>query len=329
MEGTTLGRPEPFPTEGDLEERFVDPFRATSGRVFVTWSAQNIDRTVTFYRACKRSGRLVLDLYTVDVLERLSALRDSLPRLGWAGIAVVITASMARMYRSTRRVNHPEFVDRCAASGHALGAAALRSVRDSAVMRPSLFRDFSAKGTVPTRDDAWVFSMWSGYRDRPEYEFVRAAFAAAGARSEHIHTSGHASPGDLVAFAGRVAPRHVREPLQVLVPHEAVDRTRCFDSGTARPTRSSEMSPPYYGRKRCLLDGLRALGLTAATSSRREPSGTPRSTTSALTPAPVASCVAYTDRRERRRPTRPSPKLAQGGDPVAITGFASTSSQGF
>ena len=211
MEGTTLGRAEAFPTEDELEERFVDLFRATPGRVFVTWSAQNIDRTVTIYRSCKRSGRrLVLDLYTVDVLERLSALRDSLPRLGWAGISVVITASMARMYRSTRRVNHPEFVDRCAASGHALGAAALRSARDSVVMlRPSLFRDFSAKGMLPTRDDTWVFSMWSGYRDRPEYGPVRAAFSAAGARIEHIHTSGHASRDDLVAFAGRVAPRHL------------------------------------------------------------------------------------------------------------------------
>lgn len=34
----------------------------------MTWSAQNIDRTVTSYRACKRADRtLVLDLYTIDV----------------------------------------------------------------------------------------------------------------------------------------------------------------------------------------------------------------------------------------------------------------------
>src|SRR5690606_23963055 len=45
IEGTTLGRAEPFPTESELEERFVELFEGTSGRVFVTWSAQNIDRT--------------------------------------------------------------------------------------------------------------------------------------------------------------------------------------------------------------------------------------------------------------------------------------------
>lgn len=209
MEGTTLGRTEGFPTEADLEERFVDLFQATPGRVFVTWSAQNIDRTVTIYRACKRAGRrLLLDLYTVDVLERLSALHDSLPRLGWAGISVVVTASLARMYRSPRRMNDPAFVERCASSGHALGAARLRDARDAVVMtRPSLFRDFTSKGVVPHRDDAWVFSMWSGYRAGLEYESVGAAFTAAGAKLEHVHTSGHASRDDLVRFARSVAPR--------------------------------------------------------------------------------------------------------------------------
>ena len=47
LEGTTLGRTEAFPTEADLEEQFVSLFRETRGRVYVSWSAQNIDRTVT------------------------------------------------------------------------------------------------------------------------------------------------------------------------------------------------------------------------------------------------------------------------------------------
>ena len=98
LEGTTLGRAEAFPTESELEEEFVSLFRRTPGRVFVTWSAQNIDRTVTIYRACKRADRtLVLDLYTIDVLERLSALRDSLPRLGWPNVRAVVTSSMKRL----------------------------------------------------------------------------------------------------------------------------------------------------------------------------------------------------------------------------------------
>jgi ribonuclease J len=99
LEGTTLGRAEAFPSESALEDEFVSLFQRTPGRVFITWSAQNVDRTVTIYRACKKAGRtLVLDLYTIDVMERLSALRDTLPRLGWPQVRAVITSSMRWMW---------------------------------------------------------------------------------------------------------------------------------------------------------------------------------------------------------------------------------------
>lgn len=58
-----------------MEAEFVDLFKSTKGRVFVAWSAQNIDRTVTLYRACLRSSRtLVVDLYTAEVMEALADL---------------------------------------------------------------------------------------------------------------------------------------------------------------------------------------------------------------------------------------------------------------
>ncbi len=135
LEGTTLGRTESFPTEADLEEQFVALFRDTPGRVYVTWSAQNIDRTVTIYRACKRAGRtLILDLYTVDVLGRLSALHRSLPGLGWPNISAVVTSSMKRLYENPKRLNDPAFVSRTATSGHATSAAKLSSIPNSVTM---------------------------------------------------------------------------------------------------------------------------------------------------------------------------------------------------
>jgi ribonuclease J len=211
LEGTTLGRTEAYPTESDLEARFATLFRETKGRVFVTWSAQNIDRTVTLYRACKRTGRpLVLDLYALDVLERLGALHDSLPRLGWPGVVGVVTSSMARMFEDPTRMNDPDFVTRCARSGRAVGAARLADMPDAVVMlRSSLLRDYRRKGLGLTADDAWVFSMWSGYLGKPEYVEVRRLFESAGAQVLKIHTSGHASVRDLQAFARRIAPRHL------------------------------------------------------------------------------------------------------------------------
>lgn len=81
-EGTNLGSDKPIKSETDLEADFVELFARTKGRVFVSWSGQNIDRTVTLYRAAKRTSRnLAIDLYTADVLDRISE-GTGLPRAG-------------------------------------------------------------------------------------------------------------------------------------------------------------------------------------------------------------------------------------------------------
>ena len=84
MEGTNLGSNKPCVTESDLEDEFEALFGGTKGRVFVAWSAQNIDRTVTLYRACLKTGRtLVVDLYTAEVLEMLGEF-GKLPQPDWS-----------------------------------------------------------------------------------------------------------------------------------------------------------------------------------------------------------------------------------------------------
>ena len=55
--GTTIGRTgtdEGFATEDDLEREFVRAFKETKGLRFVWTSSQNIDRSVTIFRAAKR-----------------------------------------------------------------------------------------------------------------------------------------------------------------------------------------------------------------------------------------------------------------------------------
>lgn len=212
LEGTTLGRTEDFPTEIDLEERFKDVFRQTPGRVFVSWSAQNIDRTVTIYRASKQTKRpLLVDIYTVDVLEQLGAYYESLPQMGCLNLRGVITSGIKRLYETPDRLNRPEFIEQCCISGHAFGAAKLESGRRKNVvmLRPSLLRDYSRKGLALTKDDCWIFSMWSGYLEGTEYQTVRGVFDEAGTRFEKIHTSGHASRGDLQASASSINARHL------------------------------------------------------------------------------------------------------------------------
>lgn len=203
LEGTNLGSDKPTKSEDDLEADFLRLFEETKGRVFVAWSGQNVDRTVTLYRAAKRAGRtLVVDIYTAEVLELLAE-HGRLPRAGMESLKVVITSNMSRLYR---RKDMATFVDRMATEGRGISAAALnRSPEKWVVMlRDSLRRDYARKGVRPNSNDAWSWSMWSGYlRD------VGAEFAEwlSDAQPRHIHTSGHASPSHLRAFANAISPR--------------------------------------------------------------------------------------------------------------------------
>jgi ribonuclease J len=204
MEGTNLGSDKPTKSERDLEEDFVVLFRETPGRVFTCWSAQNIDRTVTLYRAAVKSGRtLVVDLYTAEVLEMLAD-AGKLPRAGWTNLKVVITRSFARLYEMKGR---RAFVERMAAHGISAAALAQNPSRWVVMIRPSLIRDFTAKGVVPSAGDAWSYSQWRGYLDQPDGVTLKAWFDQGGSRPVHLHTSGHASTTDLKAFAAAISPK--------------------------------------------------------------------------------------------------------------------------
>lgn len=199
MEGTNLGSDKPTAREDDLEEDFETLFKATPGRVFVAWSAQNIDRTVTLYRAAKRTGRtLVVDLYTAEVLILLSN-HGRIPTPDFDNMKVVITSAMARMYK---RKGMSEFVDNLAKSGNAISARALASdpSRWVVMLRSSLIGDYTKNGVAPDTDDAWCWSMWRGYLETSGAS-VAEWVSAGGATACHIHTSGHASPADLRSFA--------------------------------------------------------------------------------------------------------------------------------
>jgi ribonuclease J len=198
MEGTNLGSDKSCVTESDLEDEFVDLFQSTVGRVFVAWSAQNVDRTVTLYRACLKAGRtLVVDLYTAEVMEALAEF-GKLPRPGWNNLKVVITGAFARMYRRTGR---EAFVEGMVPYGISAAKLAETPERWVVMVRPSLIRDYGPNGIAPNSDDAWCWSMWRGYLGNEDGALMSKWFEAGGSRAGHIHTSGHASPADLRSFA--------------------------------------------------------------------------------------------------------------------------------
>lgn len=201
-EGTNLGSDKPVKTEDELERDFVELLKRTKGRVFVSWSAQNIDRTVTLYRAAKRTGRtLVIDLYTADVLDRISE-RTRLPRAGFPSLKIVVTRRLCSYYA---KIGREDFIERMVP--HGISTKRLVRGRYVAMARRSLLADYQRAGVTPTADDAFNFSMWSGYLSEPDIAEVLDWCRTGGAEIAYIHTSGHASPADLRAFAGAIRPK--------------------------------------------------------------------------------------------------------------------------
>lgn len=204
MEGTNLGIDKPTKSETDLEGDFVKLFQETLGRVFVCWSAQNIDRTVTLYRACLKAKRtLAVDLYTAEVLDLLAD-AGHLPRVGGSNLKVVITRAFSRLYKAKGR---EDFVERMAVNGVSAARLTTDLKRWVIMVRPSLLRDLSSKGVTPVPEDVWSYSQWRGYLDEPDGIALKSWFDGGGARAVHLHTSGHASAGDLRAFAAAIKPK--------------------------------------------------------------------------------------------------------------------------
>lgn len=208
LEGTNLGTGKPHQTEAELEARFASLFRTAPGRVFVGWSPQNVDRTVTLFRAARANGRtLVVDLYGAETMDTVAAFSDRLPRPGIRDMVVVVTRAMRHLYRDQ---GMDGFVEEMVRRG---GVAAERLVHERGrwvvMVRDSLIRDFEKAGIVPDADDRWCFSQWSGYLRERRGRRLAEWFESGGTPAEHIHTSGHASPADLLRFARAVAAKRI------------------------------------------------------------------------------------------------------------------------
>ncbi|WP_244525174.1 MULTISPECIES: MBL fold metallo-hydrolase [Bradyrhizobium] len=222
MEGSSLGRladDQAFLTEQALEERFIDRFRSTEGMALVACSAQNIDRVVTVYRAAKQAGRtLIVDAYAAEVLKATG--HDSIPKPapGWSNLAVYIPQSQRVQLL---KKNIAPLVD--SYRGFRLWPEQLAQQASRSVMlfRGWMMRDLDRAKALQGARVFW--SQWDGYLGAGgSGEALKADCDSRGIPFETIHTSGHASPGDLKRLASAIVPKR-------LIPIHTFQRERFPD----------------------------------------------------------------------------------------------------
>jgi ribonuclease J len=205
MEGSSLGRLDEhaqFPTEAEIEARLADNFERP-GFVIISASAQNIDRMVSIYRACKRSGRtLLLDLYAMEILRATG--NANLPNVGWPNLSVYVPEYQRRQIARSQRFDLLEPYKSARIYRERMADIADRTVM---LFRPAMTRDIEAANLWGNARAIW--SQWDGYLKEGPGAQLTADLAAREVSLDVIHTSGHASIADLKRFASALSPHRL------------------------------------------------------------------------------------------------------------------------
>lgn len=219
MEGTTIGRSgsaAPFQTEQELEQDFVEQIHKTKGMVLVWTSGQNIDRLVTVFKACKKSGRtFILDMYTAEILQATG--NPKLPQATWDGIKVFLPESQKRQIKRRRLFSITKQYARSRIYPEQLSEAASKAVM---LFRPSMMSDMDKAGCL--QGARLIYSLWPGYLKREELRSFHEWLDRHDIPLVHCHTSGHASPENLQRFAKAIAPKML-VPIHSYVPKQFKD----------------------------------------------------------------------------------------------------------
>jgi ribonuclease J len=216
MEGSSLSRLDDeasFPTEQVMENQLVETLKATAGLAMVHTSAQNIDRIVSLYRACKKTDRtMVIDLYAAAILEATG--NDNIPQSSWPGVALYVPESQRRLIKKNEWF---ELLDKH--KKNRIFADRLHQEPSKYVMlfRPLLMRDLNKAGCLDGA--SFIYSQWEGYLEKGSYADMEAWLESHSISMTHIHTSGHASPVDLKRFAEALAPK-VLVPIHSFAPEK-------------------------------------------------------------------------------------------------------------
>jgi ribonuclease J len=201
------GREEPARSEVDVEHSLACRMNDTEGAVLVISSAQNIDRLVTVYRACLRSGRiLITDLYTASIVAAIG--RESIPQPGFPSYKVYVPNRQRVQVRTAAEFDRMRLVQECRVFLEWLAEHA----GEVTLLQPSSAVAELLRAGVLT-DSTVVWSMWPGYlRDAIGMRLV-GSLESASVPFALDHSSGHASVEDLqrlveVLKPGVVVPIH-------------------------------------------------------------------------------------------------------------------------
>ncbi len=222
-EGTLLGSGRSAGrSEAELADFAAETMRRARGLVLASFSAQHLDRFVTFYKAARRAGRvLVADNYLEFVLHLLRRDVPSLPRIGTGEgeirLLTCVGQKVAGHGSDARLAGH-----RAAGAGVDAEELRARPARYAMLFRPRMIETVFG-GRLPPHTTC-LYGYWNGYLSKPDWAEARNALEAVGGALVEAHTSGHIFAEDLRALISdlnprRLVPVHTNKPEAFLELH--------------------------------------------------------------------------------------------------------------
>ena len=221
-EGTMVKRENhKFQSEQDIEEELVSILESQNNTSFLLSSAQNIDRMVSCYNACKRTGKLlVVDAYTAWLMEQVSKVSSALPVIERNEVRVYISKSQRESLIRNGKLDFLKKLEQ-----HQVGNKVFKNPENylyfTRCPNEGFLDEIRSRGTVNI-----IYSQWQGYLQK-EYEqwFTEAVNKLklesqkndSNIKFHFVHTSGHAVVEDLVKYvkavnAKKVVPIHTAYP---------------------------------------------------------------------------------------------------------------------
>lgn len=217
-EGTMLDRTNlAIPSEENAEQAMTDLLIRTEGAGFLICSSQNLDRLVTAFRACLRSGRIfVIDIYTAWILRQFDQdpRTTRTPDITWDRIRVLAKGFTAGRHYEKIKENR-EYFGAFASELYEQGTVI---THEEIAAEPARFliknpRPLWLIDKLALKPCAVIYSMWEGYLQK---EYNPSGWQRLNALKNDpqvdfkvIHTSGHAVLSDLKRLTAALDPKEI------------------------------------------------------------------------------------------------------------------------
>lgn len=207
LEGTSLGRQsKPFKSEMDIENELVELFKISGKSNLLYTSGQNIDRIVSIYRACIRTGKiLVVDVYVATILKESSEFaKIPYPSDDFKNLKVIYP-----YFTSKRLANHGNEKILYQFKNFKITKEEISSQPDKYVMiiRPSMQKDLDYISGIDGGN--LIYSMWEGYLKKANTKKFMEYIENRKFSIHIIHTSGHADIETLKSMVEAIQPKYI------------------------------------------------------------------------------------------------------------------------